>query len=93
MPTQCAAISHLAPELQFGDKRSGSVGCFFVEVFMMTFNFHLQNQLVLSITKYFLRKLIQGSATAFEFFKSANLVAVERDGLDGLICRHPGALE
>lgn len=66
---------------------------FFVEVFMMTFNFHLQNQLVLSITKYFLRKLIQGSATASEYFRNANLVAVKGDELGGLICTDPGALE
>lgn len=48
---------------------------------------------MLSITKYFLGKLIQGSATAFEYFKMATLVAIKRDGLGGLIYTDPGALE
>ena len=48
---------------------------------MMMFNFHLR------------RKLIQGSATAFEFFNIANLVAVKVNGLARLIGTDPGAIE
>lgn len=36
---------------------------------------------------------MQGSATALEYFKNANLVAVKGYGLGGLICTDPGALE
>lgn len=93
VPIQCAAISHLAPELQFGDERSENIACFLWRCSWWHLISTYKTLLVLSITKYFLRKLIQSFATAFEYFKMANLVAIKRDGLGELICTDPGALE
>lgn len=92
LATQCPAISHLAPEIHSGYRRSGNVACFLWRCSWWHLISTYKNQLVLSITKYFLRKLIQGSATAFEYSRNANLTAIKGGGLGGLISQTLGHL-